>query len=88
MRLQESRRTQTEVVALVNARYGMLAGDVSVRCDREGELVAKVEKLKGSLQQVIAIGPSTHNMQKQIQLCRGWPHIHPGILSTPQSILR
>jgi hypothetical protein len=82
MCLQEPRCAQAKIRAFIHVRHGVGAQDAPIRRDLESELIAIVEKLKGGLQQMIAIRSPAHDMQKEIQLCRGRPDVHVAILST------
>src|SRR5947207_212621 len=76
------RRAQDQVIRS-RWRLRAAAGEVQVIRGCESQLIEKIDRLEHRLQLVVAIGPTPHNAQIQIQFRRGadLEHYSPGALS-------
>ena len=70
---QAAGRAQGQVRIQRYAGHAVQAFHDPRRPHLEADLVAQVDELEGGLEQVVAIGPATDDMQEEIQLARRRP---------------
>ena len=66
--LQDLGRPESQVFGRRRLGVIPLATHLAVGGDGDAQLVRQVQKLEHGLQQVVAVGPASHNVQKMIDL--------------------